>query len=102
MTPLVLPFLLVFFTIAFLLVFSTTAASNYDYFHLVLQWPGSFCNVNRCYPMCTGYPEIFFTNHGLWPAFRNGMFPSCDKNMPSASKYNQRKVCLALTHTTLS
>ncbi|CAL9053938.1 unnamed protein product [Musa banksii] len=102
MTPLVLPFLLVFSTIAFLLVFSTTAASNYDYFHLVLQWPGSFCNVNRCCPMSTGYPKKNFTIHGLWPAFRNGIIPSCDKNMPSASKYNRRKVCLALTQTTLS
>ncbi|XP_065034168.1 ribonuclease 1-like [Musa acuminata AAA Group] len=59
---------------------------------LVLQWPGSFCNVNRCCPMSTGYPEIFFTIYGLWLAFRNGMFPSCDKNMPSASKYNRRKM----------
>ncbi|CAL9091693.1 unnamed protein product [Musa acuminata var. zebrina] len=65
MTPLVLPFLLVFSTIAFLLVISTTAASNYDYFHLVLQWPGSFCNVNRYCPMSTGYPEKKFTIHGL-------------------------------------
>ncbi|CAL9188651.1 unnamed protein product, partial [Musa hybrid cultivar] len=86
----------------FLANFSTVAASTYDYFHLVLYWPGSFCNANRCCPMSTGYPEIFFAIHGLWPALRNGMFPSCDKNMSSVSKYNRRKVCSALTQTTLS
>ncbi|CAL9182373.1 unnamed protein product, partial [Musa hybrid cultivar] len=86
----------------FLLVFSTTTVSNYDYFHLVLQWPGSFCNVNRCCPMSTRYPENVFTIHGFWLAFCNGMFPSCDKNMPSASKYNRHKVCSALTQTILS
>ena len=80
MTPLVVPFLL---------VFSTTIVSNYDYFHLVLQvsliflyilffsilialiwniqWLGSCCNVNRCCPMSTGYPEKNFIIHDSCP-----------------------------------
>ncbi|CAL9124718.1 unnamed protein product [Musa textilis] len=92
MIPLVLPLLL---------VFSTIAAPCYDYFHL---WPGSYCNVNRCCCMSTGYPKIFFTIHGLWLAFRNGTFPSCDKNHPlsSASNYNRSLVCSALTQIILS
>ncbi|CAL9117554.1 unnamed protein product [Musa textilis] len=87
----------------FLLVFSVIAALNYDYFHLVLQWPGSYCNVNRCCHMSTGYPKKIFTIHGLWLAFRNGTIPSCDKNhpLPSSSSYNQNRVCSALTQTIL-
>ncbi|CAL9117556.1 unnamed protein product [Musa textilis] len=82
MMLLVLPFLLVFFV---------TTAPSYDYFHLVLQRPGLYCNINRCYCMSTGYPKFFFIIHGLWPAFRNGTFPSCDKNhpLPLSSSYNQ-------------
>ncbi|CAL9091687.1 unnamed protein product [Musa acuminata var. zebrina] len=89
MTPLVLHFLL---------VFSTTVASNYDYFRL---WPGSYCNVNHCYPMSTGNPKFFFTIYGLWPAFSNVTFPSCNKNMSSASNYNRSHVCSVLTQTTI-
>ncbi|URE13462.1 Ribonuclease [Musa troglodytarum] len=80
--------------LSFLLVFSVTATPSYDYFHLVLQWPGSFCNVNRCCRMSTGYPKKNFTIHGLWPAFHNGTFPSCDKNppLPPASRYNESQM----------
>ncbi|CAL9117557.1 unnamed protein product [Musa textilis] len=76
--------------LTFLVVFSTTTASNYDYFNLVLQWLGSYCNVNCYCRMSMGYSERNFTIYSLWPAFSNRTFPSCDKNhpLPSASSYN--------------
>ncbi|CAL9117558.1 unnamed protein product, partial [Musa textilis] len=66
--------------------------------------PESYCNVNCCCRMSTGYPKINFTIHGLWPAFSKEKFPSCDKNHPllSTSNYNRSQVYSALTQTTLS
>ncbi|URE11043.1 hypothetical protein MUK42_03484 [Musa troglodytarum] len=74
----------------FLLVFSATAALNRSN----LKHPVARIILQRSIVLCrmsTGYPKKNFTIHGLWPAFHNGTFPSCDKNppLPPASRYNE-------------
>lgn len=60
--------------ISFLLLFSLLAASStaeeFDFFYLVQQWPGSFCDTRQgcCFPD-TGKPAAEFGIHGLWPNY---------------------------------
>ncbi|KAL0327170.1 UNVERIFIED_CONTAM: Extracellular ribonuclease LE [Sesamum angustifolium] len=64
--------------------FSISQGQGYDFFYLVQQWPGSYCDTKRscCYPT-TGKPTANFTIHGLWPNYNNGSYPSnCNKNSP--------------------
>ncbi|KAF8668830.1 hypothetical protein HU200_052031 [Digitaria exilis] len=52
-----------------LLVVSSTA-EQFDFFYLVQQWPGSFCDTRQgcCFPE-TGKPAADFGIHGLWPNY---------------------------------
>ncbi|KAL6859406.1 hypothetical protein ACP4OV_017665 [Aristida adscensionis] len=56
------------------------AAQDYDFFYLVLQWPGSYCDTRQscCYPS-SGKPAADFGIHGLWPNRNDGSYPqNCD------------------------
>ncbi|CAL5061467.1 unnamed protein product [Urochloa decumbens] len=63
-------------TIAFVLLFSLLAVSStaekFDFFYLVQQWPGSFCDTRQgcCFPD-TGKPAADFGIHGMWPNYAN-------------------------------
>ncbi|XP_057823960.1 ribonuclease 1 [Cryptomeria japonica] len=62
----------------------TAKAQNFDFFYLVQQWPGSYCDTSNgcCYPS-TGKPASDFSIHGLWPNYDDGTYPSnCDNNSP--------------------
>jgi ribonuclease I len=52
------------------------AAQDYDFFYLVLQWPGSYCDTRQscCYPK-SGKPAADFGIHGLWPNRDDGSYP---------------------------
>ncbi|CAL4998939.1 unnamed protein product [Urochloa decumbens] len=52
------------------------AAQDYDFFYLVLQWPGSYCDTKQscCYPK-SGKPAADFGIHGLWPNRNDGSYP---------------------------
>ncbi|TVU02055.1 hypothetical protein EJB05_52421, partial [Eragrostis curvula] len=52
------------------------AAQDYDFFYLVLQWPGSYCDTKQscCYPK-SGKPAADFGIHGLWPNRDDGRYP---------------------------
>ncbi|CAD6222931.1 unnamed protein product [Miscanthus lutarioriparius] len=60
--------------IAFLVLFSllavSSAAEKFDFFYLVQQWPGSFCDTRQgcCFPDDTK-PAAAFGIHGLWPNY---------------------------------
>ncbi|WJZ81323.1 hypothetical protein VitviT2T_001172 [Vitis vinifera] len=59
-------------------------SQDFDFFYLVQQWPGSYCDSKQscCYPT-TGKPDADFGIHGLWPNYRDGSYPSnCDSNNP--------------------
>eukprot|EP01018_Ginkgo_biloba_P031459 Gb_38141 [translate_table: standard] len=59
-------------------------AQDFDFFYLVQQWPGSYCDTESgcCYPSA-GKPASNFSIHGLWPNFNNGDYPSnCNSNNP--------------------
>ncbi|CAD6216991.1 unnamed protein product [Miscanthus lutarioriparius] len=49
-----------------------SAATDFDFFHHVQQWPGSYCNTNtnatRCFPGGEK-PAADFGIHGLWPEY---------------------------------
>ncbi|XP_076935692.1 ribonuclease 1-like isoform X2 [Bidens hawaiensis] len=69
-------------TLHSLLVLSSS--QDFDFFYLVLQWPGSQCDTKSscCYPI-TGKPKLDFGIHGLWPNWKNGSYPSnCDSTNP--------------------
>ncbi|RVW25391.1 Extracellular ribonuclease LE [Vitis vinifera] len=58
--------------------------TGFDFFYLVQQWPGSYCDSKQscCYPT-TGKPDADFGIHGLWPNYRDGSYPSnCNSNNP--------------------
>ena len=69
----------------FLTVLSAfSVAQDFDFFYLVLQWPGSFCDTQQgcCYPS-SGKPAADFSIHGLWPNYNDGSYPSnCDASNP--------------------
>ncbi|KAM7251261.1 hypothetical protein ACFE04_023144 [Oxalis oulophora] len=61
-----------------------TVAHSYDFFYVVQQWPGSYCDTSQscCYPT-TGKPTADFGVHGLWPNNDDGSYPSnCDADSP--------------------
>ncbi|TVU43221.1 hypothetical protein EJB05_09668 [Eragrostis curvula] len=71
-------------SLALLVVLGTAAglcaAQDYDFFYLVLQWPGSYCDTKQscCYPK-SGKPAADFGIHGLWPNSNDGTYPlNCD------------------------
>ncbi|XP_058096466.1 extracellular ribonuclease LE-like [Magnolia sinica] len=69
--------------VATLLVF-LSKAQDFDFFYLVQQWPGSYCDTQQscCYP-ATGKPAADFGIHGLWPNYNDGSYPSnCDPDSP--------------------
>ncbi|KAJ1268575.1 hypothetical protein BS78_07G145700 [Paspalum vaginatum] len=80
-------------SLALLLVLAVAgraAAEDYDFFYLVLQWPGSYCDTKKscCYPK-SGKPAADFGIHGLWPNRDDGSYPqNCD---PDAA-FNPSKV----------
>ncbi|KAG9451323.1 hypothetical protein H6P81_011288 [Aristolochia fimbriata] len=62
----------------------SSAEEDYDFFYLVLQWPGSYCDTKRscCYPK-SGKPDEDFGIHGLWPNYNDGSYPSnCETGTP--------------------
>ncbi|CAL5006054.1 unnamed protein product [Urochloa decumbens] len=66
-------------SLALLLVLAVAgraAAQDYDFFYLVLQWPGSYCDTKQscCYPK-SGKPAADFGIHGLWPNRNDGSYP---------------------------
>ncbi|KAL5981178.1 hypothetical protein ACLOJK_029099 [Asimina triloba] len=68
---------------AFLLV-ALSQAQDFDFFYLVQQWPGSYCDTQKscCYPT-SGKPAADFGIHGLWPNYNDGSYPSnCDPDSP--------------------
>ncbi|TVU35771.1 hypothetical protein EJB05_17674, partial [Eragrostis curvula] len=48
----------------------SSTADEFDFFYLVQQWPGSFCDTQQgcCFPS-TGKPAADFGIHGLWPNY---------------------------------
>ncbi|KAL6841727.1 hypothetical protein ACP4OV_028239 [Aristida adscensionis] len=56
--------------LSLLAVSSTATAEKFDFFYLVQQWPGSFCDTKQgcCFPD-TGKPAADFGIHGLWPNY---------------------------------
>ncbi|XP_062186550.1 ribonuclease 1-like [Phragmites australis] len=48
----------------------SSTAEKFDFFYLVQQWPGSFCDTRQgcCFPD-TGKPAADFGIHGLWPNY---------------------------------
>lgn len=62
--------------IAFLVLLSSllpdsSTAEDFDFFYLVQQWPGSFCDTRQgcCFPDGAGKPAAAFGIHGLWPNY---------------------------------
>ncbi|CAD6265384.1 unnamed protein product [Miscanthus lutarioriparius] len=66
------------------------AAQDYDFFYLVLQWPGSYCDTKQscCYPK-SGKPPADFGIHGLWPNRDDGSYP---QNCSPDNAFNPSKV----------
>jgi ribonuclease T2 len=66
------------------------AAQDYDFFYLVLQWPGSYCDTKQscCYPK-SGKPTADFGIHGLWPNRDDGSYP---QNCNPDAAFNPSKV----------
>lgn len=49
---------------------AVSSAEEFDFFYLVQQWPGSFCDTKKgcCFPD-TGKPATDFGIHGMWPNY---------------------------------
>ncbi|KAM3698441.1 hypothetical protein ACB098_06G188300 [Castanea mollissima] len=59
-------------------------SQDFDFFYLVQQWPGSYCDTKQscCYPT-TGKPKTDFGIHGLWSSYNDGSYLSnCNPNSP--------------------
>ncbi|KAJ9709316.1 hypothetical protein PVL29_001002 [Vitis rotundifolia] len=65
-------------------------SQDFDFFYLVQQWPGSYCDSKQscCYPT-TGKPDADFGIHGLWPNYEDGSYPS---NCDSSNPYDESKI----------
>ncbi|CDP16224.1 unnamed protein product [Coffea canephora] len=50
--------------------------SSFQYFNMVEQWPGGYCQFHRCRRV--PWPNDF-TIHGLWPANHTGTVENCKK-----------------------
>ncbi|XP_020591938.1 ribonuclease 1-like [Phalaenopsis equestris] len=80
----IMKFILLVFFLALPSFCSALEAQGFDFFYLVLEWPGSFCGATQscCYPN-SGKPASDFLIHGLWPNNKDGSYPSnCDPNTP--------------------
>jgi len=81
-----------------LAVAGRAAAQDYDFFYLVLQWPGSYCDTKQscCYPS-SGKPAADFGIHGLWPNRDDGSYPqNCNPDAafnPSKVRRRRRPSC---------
>ncbi|XP_047050811.1 ribonuclease 1-like [Lolium rigidum] len=66
------------------------AAQDYDFFYLVLQWPGSYCDTKQscCYPR-SGKPAADFGIQRMWPSRDDGTYP---QNCNPDSKFDPSKV----------
>lgn len=75
-----------------LAVAGRAAAQDYDFFYLVLQWPGAYCDTKQscCYPK-SGKPAADFGIHGLWPNRDDGTYP---QNCSPDNAFNPSKVHL--------
>ncbi|XP_075658623.1 intracellular ribonuclease LX-like [Castanea sativa] len=62
---------------------------DYDYFHLVLQWPESYCNTGKV--TCYDWRPDWFIIHGMWPQ-KNGYTVSCPKISNKARYFNSEKL----------
>ena len=52
---------------------SSSKLVTYDYLHLAMQWPRSFCNSRLNIRLCQLQVPRRFTVHGLWPQnYQNG------------------------------
>lgn len=73
-----------------LAVAGRAAAQDYDFFYLVLQWPGAYCDTKQscCYPK-SGKPAADFGIHGLWPNRDDGTYP---QNCSPDNAFNPSKV----------
>ncbi|KAG6551919.1 hypothetical protein Mapa_006536 [Marchantia paleacea] len=63
---------------------SSAQLVDFDYFYFVVQWPGSYCDLQKacCYPRA-GKPAANFSIHGLWPNYYDGTWPQdCDASQP--------------------
>ncbi|XP_047073153.1 ribonuclease 1-like [Lolium rigidum] len=69
---------------------ASAAAQDYDFFYLVLQWPGSYCDTKQscCYPR-SGKPAADFGIHGLWPNRDDGSYP---QNCNPSNAFDPSKV----------
>ena len=71
---------LLFLSLVFIFILGVGYGNNdlvdYDYFHLVLQWPKSYCNTGKvtCYDILPNW----FIIHGIWSQ-KNGHTVSCPK-----------------------
>ncbi|XP_062185475.1 ribonuclease 3-like [Phragmites australis] len=68
----------------------SSTAEEFDFFYLVQQWPGSFCDTEQgcCFPS-TGKPAADFGIHGLWPNYavcRTGGEPDAEFSIVGARK----------------
>ncbi|KQK15082.1 ribonuclease 1 [Brachypodium distachyon] len=79
---------------------SSAAEEEFDFFYLVQQWPGSFCDTRQgcCFPDDTGRPATGFGIHGLWPnyakcktAFNDE--PNAAPGLESAINKRRKKKC---------
>ncbi|KAL4621575.1 hypothetical protein ACB092_06G239100 [Castanea dentata] len=59
-------------------------SQDFDFFYLVQQWPGSYCDTKQsCYYPTTGKPKTDFGIHGLWSSYNDGSYLSnCNPNSP--------------------
>ncbi|KAJ0971272.1 hypothetical protein J5N97_019231 [Dioscorea zingiberensis] len=50
-----------------MLLSSPLASADFDFYYLVLMWPGTYCSQSKCCRPTTGPPPDDFIIRGLWP-----------------------------------
>ena len=82
--------LILFFSLVLVFVLGVNNEGiDYDYFHLVLQWPESYCNTGKV--TCYDRRPNWFIIHGMWPQ-KNGYTVSCPKISNKARYFNSEEV----------